>query len=125
MESVAMTLYRMAEATQAAGIEIREIRSLSGGAKSPLWCQIKADATGIPVQTMKNTADAACLGAAVLAGTAIGFWSSVPEAMDSIVKPDKDFHPNPTNRSIYDRLISDYKALTQNLKPFHTKPDKI
>lgn len=119
MEAVAMTLYRMVEATQATGIAISEIRSLSGGAKSALWCQIKADATGIPVRTMKNTADAACLGAAVLAGVAIGVWPSVETAMDSIVTPEREFLPNKENRQTYDKLIFDYKALTKTLKSFH------
>ena len=119
MESVAMTLCRMLDATMAAGPKFSEIRSLSGGAKSPVWCQIKADAAGIPVKTMKNTADAACLGAAVLAGVAIGIWNSVPEAMDGIVEEDKTYLPNPENGLVYRELYERYRGLTAALKPYH------
>ena len=121
MEAVAMNMCRMIEATSATGIEITEIRSHSGGAKSPVWCQIKADAAGIPVHTMKNTADAACLGAAVLAGVASGIWKSVPEAMDSIVEEDKVYMPDPGNKKVYDNLYNSYKELMAVLKPFVAK----
>jgi len=118
MESVAISMCRMLRATAATGAEFTEIRSLSGGAKSPIWCQIKADASGLPVKTMKNTADAACLGAAVLAGVAIGLWGSVAEAMDGIAEEDKTYAPNPENREVYDNLYENYRGLTASLKPF-------
>jgi xylulokinase len=120
MEGVAMTMRHMIEATtRATGAEISEIRSLSGGAKSDLWCQIKADASGLPVRTMKNTADAACLGAAVLAGVAVEIWPSVEAAMDGMAESDQVFQPQPANREVYDRLYSRYKGLMAVLRPFH------
>ncbi len=73
MEGVTMVLLRMIEGTRALGVEVDEIRSLSGGAKSATWCQLKANASGLPVRTMQTTDIAACLGAAILAGVAAGF----------------------------------------------------
>lgn len=62
LEAVAASLCRIVEAVEEMGIPVTEIRSLSGGAQSPLWCQIKADMLGRPLLTMQNTEDAACPG---------------------------------------------------------------
>ena len=59
MEGVTMVLLRMLEATRALGIDAEEIRLLSGGAKSRAWCQITANASGLPIRTMKTTEIAA------------------------------------------------------------------
>jgi sugar (pentulose or hexulose) kinase len=117
LESVALICRRMIDAVRDLGIEVREIRSLGGGAKSPLWCQIKADLTGLPVTTMRNTEDAACLGAAVLAGAAVGVWPSAAEALSGIVEVDRRFEPQPGLRDTYERLYADYRRLYDCLLP--------
>ncbi len=122
LESVALICRRMIDAVRDLGIEVREIRSLGGGAKSPLWCQIKADLTGLPVTTMRNTEDAACLGAAVLAGAAVGVWPSAAEALSRIVKVDRRFEPEPGLRETYERLYADYRRLYDCLLPVFNRP---
>ena len=117
MEAVAMVLREMVEATEAMGISVQEIRSLSGGAKSPVWCQIKADVTKRRIVTMKNTEDAACLGAAFLAGTAMGIWPSVKDAARVSVTEAKVYEPQMENSRIYDEVYKEYKRLT---KVMHT-----
>ncbi|MBN1836685.1 MAG: hypothetical protein JW820_12595 [Spirochaetales bacterium] len=121
MESIAMILRRMIEAVEAMGIRVSEVRSLGGGAKSPLWCQIKADVVGRPVYTMKNTEDAACLGAAVLAGAAVGVWPSVPQAIDAIVEIDQRYDPNLSNRGLYDEAYAIYTGMYSRLEPLFAR----
>jgi len=116
MESIAMIVRRMIEAVEATGIRVSEVRSLGGGAKSPLWCQIKADMVDRPVLTMKNTEDAACLGAAVLAGAATEVWPSVQEAIDSIVEIDRRYDPDPANRRTYDEAYGIYSGMYSRLE---------
>jgi xylulokinase len=117
LESIAMTCRRMIEAMRDLGIEVSEVRCLGGGAKSALWCQIKADLTGLPVVTMRNTEDAACLGAAVLAGAATGVWESAAEALSRIVQTDRRFEPDPGRREEYERLYATYRLLYDSLLP--------
>ncbi|MBE7021733.1 MAG: hypothetical protein E7414_00695 [Ruminococcaceae bacterium] len=88
------------------GMEIDEIRLMGGGAKSPLWCQIKADMTGIRLVTLKNT-ETACLGSAILAGVGIGAYHSVEEACAQLVKTDKLYEPQGVDYS------ATYKAYTE------------
>lgn len=73
--------------------ECTEVRTMGGGAQSPLWCQIKADMTGKTFVTLKND-ETACLGSAILAGVATGVFESVEAACDMAVKPNKVYRPS-------------------------------
>lgn len=118
MEGVTMVLLRMKEATEALGVKITEIRSLSGGAKSYAWCQIKADATGTLVRTMKNAENAACLGAAILAGTGTKIWNTIDDTADKFAENDLEYTPNPENKAIYDKMFVKYKMLIKESEAF-------
>jgi len=78
------------------GMDIKEIRSMGGGANSDLWCQIKCDMTGTKIVTMKNK-ETACLGSAIMAGVGIGVFNSVKDACEKIVRSDKVFTPSGQN----------------------------
>jgi xylulokinase len=114
MESIGYILQRNLETLEAMGISVNEIRSLGGGSKSHVWNQIKADITGKKLITMQSK-EAACLGAAILAGKATGIYSSIDDAVDMMVKTDKIYSPDPTNRKAYDSGYVAYKKLFANL----------
>ncbi len=69
-----------------------EVRTMGGGAQSPLWCQIKADMTGKTFVTLENE-ECACLGSAILAGVATGVFESVEKACEVAVKKNKVYKP--------------------------------
>ncbi|MDR2132206.1 MAG: hypothetical protein LBP30_02545 [Clostridiales Family XIII bacterium] len=120
MEGIAATISQMLTTIQnVIGAEIDEIISLSGGANSPLWCRIKADVTGKPLITTKNTREAACLGAALLAGHGTGVFPSIPEAALKIVKRNNPYLPNPENRAAYDDMLRRFSLLAEGLKPIN------
>ena len=73
-------------------IDCSEIRTMGGGAGSPLWCQIKADMTGKRFVTLENE-ETACLGSAILAGYATGVFDSIEAACDMAVKLNKVYKP--------------------------------
>lgn len=116
LEGVAMSLCRMIEAIEEMGVSVKEVLSLSGGAESPLWCQIKADALNRPVVTMKNTDDAACLGAAVLAGVGAGLWPSVQKIARENAEVKQRYLPDATRHKAYAELLRKYKTLTNVLR---------
>jgi xylulokinase len=121
MEGVTMVLLRMIEGTRALGVDVQEIRSLSGGAKSRAWCQLKANASGLPVRTMQTTDIAACLGAAILAGVAAGVWTSVVETASKIAEYDLHYDPDPAHYPLYQGMLSEYKGFMQDLVPLTKK----
>lgn len=74
------------------GLAVSEIRSMGGGAQSPLWCQMKADMIGKQIVTLKND-ETACLGSAILAGVASGVFDSVESACRKAVAVNKTYLP--------------------------------
>jgi len=115
LESVAFMLKRNLEVLEGMGLAVGEIRSLGGGARSPLWNQIKADVTGKPIVTMKHD-EAACLGAAILAGTATGIFPSIETAVETMSTPGKTYAPAPANLQVYGECYAKYIALSGKLK---------
>ena len=75
------------------GVACDEIRSMGGGAKSDLWCQIKSDMCNMKLVTLKND-ETACLGSAILAGCAVGIFESVEKACELAVAPNKTYLPS-------------------------------
>ena len=105
-------------------IEIREIISSGGASNSEIWNQIKADILGKPVMTVKNQ-DSGCLGAAILAGTAIGIYESIDKACKLIIKKGKGYYPNKKNVGIYNKYYQIYKELYERLEPLFDISAKI
>ncbi len=64
-------------------VDCTEIRSMGGGASSPLWCQMKADMTGKSIATLKNN-ETACLGTAFLAGLGAGIFKDISECAEMV-----------------------------------------
>jgi xylulokinase len=116
MEAVSYVVRRNIEVIEGLGVPVKEIRSLGGGARSRVWKQIEADITGRPVLTTTNE-EAATLGAAILAGKAVGMFKSVEEAAGQMVQIKDRFEPSPANRTIYDEGFSTYVGLYDALRP--------
>ena len=72
MEGVVFQVLLMMEAFRTKPSE-EGIILTGGGTKSPLWRQLVADISGLPVR-LPEVADMACVGAAVLAGTGCGMF---------------------------------------------------
>jgi len=103
------------ERMRKAGIKIEEVRAVGGGAKSSIWLQIKADILGCKMITLK-THEAACLGAAITAGTALGGYSSLKEGVKIAVIPKDEYTPNPEMQKLYEERYNIYKDLYATLK---------
>ncbi len=114
MEALGYLVRRNIEALESLGIAVGEIRSLGGGARSPVWNQIKADITGRPLVTMQCV-EAASLGAAILAGKGVGRYGSIADACRQMIQPAARFAPNPACREVYDRNYDTYTKLFNDL----------
>jgi xylulokinase len=125
LESVAYMLRRNVEMLEELGVIVQEIRALGGGARSPLWNQIKADVLGVPVLTLQSE-EVACLGAAILAGAAVGLYPSPQEAAERLVSVQRRWEPDPANRPVYEHGYEVYVRLYDSLEElfaFVQKPD--
>lgn len=105
-----------------AGIEITELRAIGGGAKSETWLQMKADVFGKPVVAMK-TQEAASLGAAMLAGKAIGLFPSAKAAAEALVKTTRTYEPDPDRGRLYQEKYRRYLGIYEMLRDFNRNLD--
>lgn len=117
MESLGYIICRNLEAIEDMGLEVKQIRTMGGGSKSDIWNQIKADITGKTLHLTYSSQDTACLGAAILAGTAAGVFESIESAVDSMVKIKKTYTPDLEKHSIYLKQYEKFKLLFQSLTP--------
>jgi sugar (pentulose or hexulose) kinase len=120
MESVGYIIKRNIEELSKMGIEVNEIRALGGGSRDETWNQIISDITGKKVISMKCS-EAACLGAAIIAGKAIGMYPSVEEACRKMISPAKIYEPNASNADVYGNGFQDYKQLFLDLLPMFNR----
>lgn len=97
----------------AVGQRFREYVTMGGGSRSPLWRQIIADVTGIPV-LRSTTTEATCLGAGILAATAIGWYPDVHAAAEAMTSTAERVTPNWDVHAMYDQL---YREVYQPLFP--------
>jgi D-xylulose kinase len=117
MESVACMVRRNLEAMKESGISVKQIRALGGGSVSNLWNQIKADMTGIPYQTVQ-TPEAACTGAAILAGAGSGVFRDISDGCNRLVSLRQAFLPDRGHHDTYTQVFRDYVKLYDHLKNY-------
>ena len=95
MEGVAYVLNKNCLHIAKNGIALSAIIATGGGAKSPIWCQMYADITGLPVKIPAEK-EAACLGAAMIAAVAEGKFEGFAQAADSLVTFNHEYTPHPS-----------------------------
>lgn len=97
------------------GIEVEKIRIIGGATKSEVWNQIQADMYGQPCETL-CVEDAAVLGAAIMAGVAVGIYRDIPEGVKHLVKVRKEYTPVTEHVEIYNEMYEIYCAAYEGLK---------
>jgi glycerol kinase len=92
LESIAYQVADLLDAMSAdAGIPLKELRVDGGAATNNMLMQFQADLLGVPVVRPAVT-ETTALGAAYLAGIAVGFWKSADEVSGQW-KVDRTFEP--------------------------------
>ena len=97
-----------------AGIDINELHAVGGGARSPLWLQLKADICQVPLRVPEVT-EAACLGAALLAGVAAGVYPDLAFAVAQTVHLERRIEPQSNSVSAYDARYQLYQQVYPTL----------
>jgi xylulokinase len=97
----------------AIGKPFRAYRTVGGGSRSQVWCQMIADVTGVVVERSASV-EATCLGAGILAAAAAGWYGSTRQAAEAMTGIRDRFLPDEARREVYDRL---YREVYQNVFP--------
>jgi xylulokinase len=115
MEGVAYSLKDTFTIFEEMKIPVTSIRLGGGGARSPLWRQIQADVYAHEVEIVAAE-EGAAYGAAILAGTGAGAWSSVDEACDKVVRVASRIPLNQANSRILQQNYRTYRKIYPALR---------
>ena len=112
LEGVAFSLKDTFTLFAELGIPVTAIRLGGGGARGPLWRQIQADVYGHPVDLLEAE-EGGAFGAALLAGTGIGWWPSVEAACEATIRIAQTIQPKSAEamQAAYAEYIKIYPAL--------------
>jgi xylulokinase len=118
LEGCAYGLKDLVDRIECMGLPVAEIRSVAGGARSEVWCQIKADVTG-RVVVVPEVTETTALGAAMIAGAAVGAWK-LDEAVSDHVRIAGIYEPDPAVTERYQEGYDLYRHLYDAVTPlFH------
>ena len=115
MEGVAYSLKDTFTIFEEMKIPVTSIRLGGGGARSPLWRQIQADVYSHEVEIVAAE-EGAAYGAAILAGTGVGAWSSVDEACDKVVRVASRIPLSQTNSKTMQQNYRTYRKIYPALR---------
>jgi len=114
LEGVVFELRWVAEQISSAGLIISELKMVGGAAKSPIWPQIVADITNIPV-ALPAVSQAASLGAAALAGVGAGVFPSAEASFPDLRGRESLLDPSSDVRNVYDDQSAEYRKVYEAL----------
>ncbi len=124
LEGVAFGTERMLDAFREKGVQVSELNIAGGTANSPLWLQIHADVSNVTVNVPSDT-NATCLGCAIAAAAMLGIYPSLSEAVDSMVRYDRVYRPDPGRHRQYRRIYELYKRIYPEMKDWMHEADRL
>ena len=117
MEGVAFSLRDCYGTLEEMRLPVKRIFLIGGGARSMLWSEIVANvfncAVAVPVP------GDASFGACLLAGTGVGVFRDVREAVAKCLRIDRTITPDPAAAREYDRLFRRYRKIHDALAPVY------
>lgn len=110
LEGIACELSIITEALAGALGDFHDIYATGGGAHSTLGLRLRASLTGRRIHIMRCQ-EAVCLGTAILAGVAVGKYSSIADAVTTVVKDCMTIEPDHELAASYCQQIKHYRQL--------------
>lgn len=117
MEGVAFASKRNIDLMQSRGYRLDRMVTAAGGAKTRLWLEIKASIYGCPI-LVPGEPECGLLGCAMLAGLAVGLFSSLESVGSELVRYEGEIAPNPAWSERYQKMRSLFDDLYQSSQRF-------
>ncbi|XP_078188136.1 FGGY carbohydrate kinase domain-containing protein isoform X13 [Callithrix jacchus] len=113
VQAIALGTRFIIEAMEAAGHSISTLFLCGGLSKNPLFVQMHADITGMPV-VLSQEVESVLVGAAILGACASGDFASVQEAMAKMSKVGKVVFPRQQDKKYYDKKYQVFLKLVEH-----------
>jgi xylulokinase len=94
----------------ASGLPTTELWIAGGASASPVWPQILADISGVPI-VLADYANWAALGGAALAGWGAGVFPTLEEGITRLQPPVRRLSPDPSLAALYAERFTAYRRL--------------
>ncbi len=115
VEGVSYSLKDCLDIVESLGVEVQSVRASGGGAKSPFWRELLANVFACPITTLE-TQEGSAYGAALLAMTGAGAFSSVEEACRATIREKDRVESDAATASGYADGHRGFQALYPALK---------
>ncbi|KAM9691549.1 FGGY carbohydrate kinase domain-containing protein isoform 4-T10 [Dama dama] len=117
VQAIAFGTRLIIEAMESAGHSISTLFLCGGLSKNPLFVQMHADITGMPV-VLSQEVESVLVGAAILGACASGDFASVQEAMAKMSKVGKVVFPRHEDKRYYDKKYQVFLKLVEHQKEY-------
>ncbi len=124
MEGVVFSLKLAFDALHENDIEIKELRAGGGGTASDLWMNIFANVFNLPLKIMEAQ-ETALLGSSILGCHALGYYKTLEEASEKMLKIKRTYFPNSAEVEYYSKRYEFFKFLVTYLREAYEKHSKI
>ncbi|MCO6453321.1 MAG: hypothetical protein J5I90_21240 [Caldilineales bacterium] len=112
LESTAFAVRAALDDLRAAGMPVDELWIAGGATKNPLWPQILADVSGVPI-VLADYPSWAALGAAALAGWGVGAFPTLADAVAQLRPPVRRLEPDRALAPAYVAAFERYRNLAK------------
>lgn len=120
LEGVSLSLLHSKKALEELGISLNNRATIiGGGAKGALWRQITADC--LNMELVKTVSSDSSLGAAMLAGVAVGVFLTPEMAVRACIRTESITKPIAAHVEKYEKLFEEYVAVHDALAPIYQK----
>ncbi len=97
------------------GVPVERLIMIGGGASSTVWPRITADVSRIPIAIPERT-EAACAGAAMLAGVGAGVFGDIEAAHEAFFRDGgSNIEPDCERSAIYEDLFAAFTSMLDRL----------
>ncbi len=113
MEGVSFALRNNVETVESLGMSVDRVQAVGGGLKSPVWLSVLSQIIGRPITTVA-VPDTGNVGNTIIAGLALGEFSTAQDATRKLVSVDRvvEADANP----VYERRYEHFLGLYDDLK---------
>ena len=101
-------------ALQQAGLPVEHLWVAGGATRSPVWPQILADISGVPI-SLTQYAQWPALGAAILAGVGAGIFDTLEAGIAKFQKSPHQIVPDEAQSRAYDEIFAKYQEISRKL----------
>ena len=116
LEGTAFAMRDVVDRLDALGVPTDRLRLMGGGARSDLWCQIRADLTGRPADILAE-GDASSIGAGLLAAVAAGTCPDIRTASSTVRHEMREVAPDARMAQTYEAAYRRYRERFAALEP--------